>query len=113
MSTKKTEYIVARISPSEKERLRKQASEVRMSMSEYLLALSRKKRIIRVDGVPELTVEITRIGVNINQIATIANARKNISEAQLAAVLNNLEDIKNLMASFLKEFYSIDEDIKV
>ena len=47
-----------------------------MTVSQYVMALDDEKKIYVVDCVPELVLEISRIGVNINQITHVGNSQK-------------------------------------
>ena len=61
MARTKTVQVALRLTPSEKENLSTQAAKARMSMSQYLLALSEQKKIIVAEGLPELCVQLIKI----------------------------------------------------
>ena len=82
-----------RVTPSEKKKLQAKAKQAHMSISSYIIALSENKKITVAENIPELLLEITRIGTNINQIAHIGNSQKYVNKQQLDEVLNLLEDI--------------------
>jgi len=103
MITDKNQQIHFRVTPTEKEKLQKRARIANMTMSRYILALSEQKRIIVVDDVPKLVVEIMRIGTNINQIARIANSNNSISKSYLDRVQNNMEDIQTKLTEIIKK----------
>lgn len=113
MARNKNDRIYIRLSPEEKITIKHQAIKCRMNMSEYILALNEQKKIYVIDGIPELVVELTRIGTNVNQIATQVNTYKNVSEYQLKQVLNNQEDVKKIMSQILKQIYDYEEDIDI
>lgn len=110
MALVKTEYIHVRLSPSEKEKLKQKSKQARMTMSEYILALNDRKKITVIDGVPELVVEITRIGTNINQIAYQCNASRSVSDLQLKTVLQRLDDVKAILTAIIKRLYAQPND---
>lgn len=80
-----------------------------MSISSYIIALSENKKITVAENIPELLLEITRIGTNINQIAHIGNSQKYVNKQQLDEVLNLLEDIESIMQKILSEIFNEDE----
>lgn len=82
-------------------------------MSEYILALNEHKKIYVVDSIPELVVELTRIGTNINQIAAQVNTYKNVSEYQLKEVLKYQDDVKKIMSQILKMVFDAEEEIEI
>jgi len=98
-----------RISLEEKKKLQAKAKQAHMSISSYIIALSENKKITVAENIPELLLEITRIGTNINQIAHIGNSQKYVNKQQLDEVLNLLEDIKSIMQKILSEIFNEDE----
>ena len=98
-----------RISLEEKKKLQAKAKQAHMSISSYIIALSENKQITVAENIPELLLEITRIGTNINQIAHIGNSQKYVNKQQLDEVLNLLEDIESIMQKILSEIFNEDE----
>lgn len=101
-----------RVTPSEKEKLYSKAKLARMTVSQYLLSLSDEKKIYVVDCVPELLVEISRIGVNINQIARVGNSQKFVNKEQLDIIQNHLEDIQRMMYQIVRELYKDNNELQ-
>ena len=98
-----------RLTSSELKKLQKNAEQAHMSVSSYIVYLSENKKITVAENIPELLLEITRIGTNINQIAHIGNSQKYVSKQQLDGILNLLEDVKSIMQKILSELYNEDE----
>lgn len=92
-----------RCTKSEKELLSSQANKARMSLTDYILHLSNKKRIIVVEGIPELTKEINKIGVNINQACRIANQYSTISPNKIEEIRNQQSEILKALAQLIVE----------
>lgn len=113
MPRNKTAQVHLRYTPEEKEQLEVRAAEARLSMSQYLLALSEQKKIIVADGLPELCRQIMKIGTNVNQIALVANTHKTVSEKQLDAVNDSLMDVKNLLIKLIDTIQNSKDEIKV
>lgn len=109
MSNGKTERFQLRLSPTEKENLMKNADEARMTVSDYIAFLSENKRVVDTSKLPPLILEIRRIGVNINQIAAVANTQKYISKELLLKVNNDQKEIISLLRQILDEVYNVDE----
>lgn len=106
---KKSCQLHFRLTQSELKTLQKKAKQAHMSISSYIIALSENKKITVAENIPELLLEITRIGTNINQIAHIGNSQKYVSKQQLDEIVNLLEDVKSLMQKILSEIYNEDE----
>ena len=109
----KTERMELRLTPAEKENLAARAAEARMSMSQYLLALSEQKKIYIVDGVSEVCRQIMKIGTNVNQIALVANTHKSVSEKQIEAVNDNLSSVKDILIKLIDTIQNSKDEIKV
>lgn len=98
-----------RMTPEEKKKLLAKAEEAHMSLSGYIIALSKSKRVVLKDEIAELTVEISRIGNNINQIAHTGNSQKFLYKAQLNDVVKHLQAIENLQRKILMAMFSDEE----
>ena len=105
----RNQRITFRISPTEKKYLEEQASKAHMSVSSYLIKLSENKRIIVAEKVPDLYIEIRRIGVNINQIAHMANSQKYVTEPQMRETIRLLQDVKENMEKIVQEVEKKEE----
>ena len=109
MPKTKLSRIDLRMTPEEKENLKGKAAEAHMTVSKYILHLSQTKRILLKDDIAELTVEISRIGNNINQIAHIGNTQKYVYKAQLNDVMRYLQEIEELQKKILIAMFSDEE----
>ena len=98
-----------RLTPEEKKKLMAKAEEAHMSLSGYIIALSRSKRVVLKDDIAKLTVEISRIGNNINQIAHIGNSQKLLYKAQLNDVVKHLQEVEDLQRKILMAMFSDEE----
>ena len=98
-----------RLTPEEKENLINNAAEAHMTVSKYIVFLSETKRVILKDDIAKLTVEITRIGSDINDIAYIGNYQKYINRTQLEVVSKYLQQIIELQKKILAAMFS-EED---
>ncbi|HEM3615069.1 TPA: plasmid mobilization relaxosome protein MobC [Streptococcus suis] len=63
-----------------------------------LMVLTGKVVVVNFDGLTELRKEINSIGVNINQIAKVANTDEQISTEQIITLLNEMKRIEELLA---------------
>ena len=65
--------------------------------------------MILKDDIAKLTVEISRIGRNINQIAYIGNYQKFVNRTQLKVVSELLKQIEDLQRKILRAMFSDEE----
>ena len=109
MPKTKLSRVEVRMTPEEKENLKRKATEAHMTVSKYIIHLSQTKRVILKDDIAELTVEISRIGRNINQIAYIGNYQKFVNRTQLKVVSELLKQIEDLQRKILRAMFSDEE----
>ena len=109
MPKTKLSRVEVRMTPEEKENLKRKATEAHMTVSKYIIHLSQTKRVILKEDIAKLTVEITRIGSNINDIAYIGNYQKFVNRTQLKVVSELLKQIEDLQRKILRAMFS-DED---
>ena len=98
-----------RMTPEEKKKLLAKAEEAHMSLSGYIISLSRSKRVVLKDEIGKLTVEISRIGNNINQIARVGNSQKYVYKAQLKYITDQLSEVEELLKKILCAMFSDEE----
>lgn len=109
MPKDRTERLHLRLSPTEKESLLQKATESRMTISDYIVSLSENRRVVDTKKLPPLITEIRRIGVNVNQIAAVANTQKYVSKEMLMKTKEELKKVVGLMQQILDEVYNTDE----
>ena len=98
-----------RMTPEEKKKLLAKAEEAHMSLSGYIISLSRSKRVVLKNEIGKLTVEISRIGNNINQIARVGNSQKYVYKAQLKYISEQLSQVEELLKKILYAMFSDEE----
>lgn len=69
---KKTAIITARMTPGIKYLIRRQAKQVGMTVTDYIITCALCKEIVRVDGLDEVLTELKAQGRNLNQLTTLA-----------------------------------------
>ena len=80
MAKNRNTNIHIRCTEKEKEYLLQQAKLAGMSLTDYLIHISKNGLVVVIDELPNLLIEITKIGTNVNQIARIANQTQKISK---------------------------------
>ena len=76
----------------QQKKIEERAEQANKTVAAYLLSLSESRRIIDTTKLASLIIEIRKIGVNINQIAAVANTQKFINREMLSKV--NPESVK-------------------
>lgn len=83
MTDGKKEQIHFRVTSEEKELIIKSARSADMNISEYILCLVKKKRVVNIRGFPDLLYQIAKIGININQITAAINTKHSATIEEL------------------------------
>ena len=68
MNRTRPKQIVIRASEKEFEKIKANVKKSKLRQNDYMLKCSLNKEIIVVDGIRELTIELKRIGNNLNQL---------------------------------------------
>ena len=101
MEDKQSVQLNIRISATEKEIIDVNAAKARMSVTEYVRRCCLKKKVMDTSWVAGITNQIIRIGVNVNQVAAVANKNHSVSDAQIDLVNRNLIELQNKMQSII------------
>ena len=70
----KTEILSCRVTPGQREMIEEKAYSSYRTPSMYLRDCALDKKIVVINGVDELTVELRRIGNNLNQLTRAVNS---------------------------------------
>ena len=92
-----------RMTEDEYEQIKNKAFESRLSMNDYIKKSARDKVIIVVEGLRDLTIEIKRIGTNINQITKHLNAGNNLTVEEKEILLSEEKKLWQLLKQFTAE----------
>lgn len=105
-SERKTDSMFLRLTPTEKQKIAYHADLMNISKNEYVSLCIRRKRIVICENFPELIYQLSKIGNNINQIATVANTNKYISDKsiqEIKGLMLKCYDLMNEFISFIAE----------
>ena len=109
MSKNRTERLQLRVSSEEKEAIAQKAADANMSIADYIVALSANQKIIDAKIIAQLILEIRRIGVNVNQVAAVANYQKFANTEMLSKVNDGQNQIIDLLMKILSEVYDTEK----
>lgn len=110
MKENKNERIYLRVTSEEKELITKSARSADMNISEYILCLVKKKRVVNIRGFPDLLYQIAKIGININQITAAINTKHSATIEELLNVQTLLNLVNERLNLILKQ---IDENTEL
>lgn len=110
MKENKNQRIYLRVTSEEKELIIKSARSADMNISEYILCLVKKKRVVNIRGFPDLLYQIAKIGININQITAAINTKHSATIEELLNVQKLLNLVNERLNLILKQ---IDENTEL
>jgi hypothetical protein len=105
----RNEQLIVRVTPEEKKLIQKKMKQYHTdNFSRYARKMLIDGYVINVDlsDFQRLSGEVNAIGVNINQIAKVANATGRIYENDIAQAKERVEEIWRLLKSYLSELLS-------
>lgn len=97
---KRDKQIKFYVNEKEYEQIKKNVEKSKLKQQEYLIKSALNKKIIVIDGLKEILLELSREGNNLNQIAKKINEGEQRDIKEMKNKLNNLWD---LIEKFLKE----------
>ena len=106
---KKTAEICVRVTPTEKKELQEKADAAHLSLSRYLVKSASDRKMLQTENIAKLIYEIRKIGINVNQIAHVANGQRFILQSDLASVDRQMEAVFEITKKIIKATYDEKE----
>ena len=103
----RTERLTLRLSKKEKDFIIEQKEKSNCpTFTEFFLKLAINSQINVIDTKPlfEIAAELNKIGVNINQIAKIANTARNISPERINFIRMEIDRMSFVIDNIIKQF---------
>lgn len=98
---KKTSLITFRICEHEEAKLKSDANEIGLNVSEYIRKNINQEPIVKIYHSKELLRQISAIGNNINQIAKHANTCDTLTALDIQQIKNDVSNLKWQIYTFL------------
>jgi Na+/phosphate symporter len=100
---KRDNQLILRLNDDELERLNKRVKKLNTTRTEYIRKAIFKKNIINLDGIIDYTKQLSKIGVNINQLAKNSNSGLPVAKNELEKVNKELKELWQLLKEFLRK----------
>ena len=97
---KREKQIKFYVNEKEYEQIKKKVKKSKLKQQEYLIKSALNKKIIVIDGLKEILLELSREGNNLNQIAKKINEGE---QRDIKEMKNKLNNLWNLIEKILKE----------
>lgn len=99
---RRSETLTVRLTKAEKAAIISKSKRAKMTLTEYLLAISKDAKIVLPPDTAPIVLELKRIGNNLNQIAAKVNSGATYVE-NLTEVIENQNKIYNLLLKLTEE----------
>ncbi|MFH5935883.1 plasmid mobilization protein [Clostridium perfringens] len=97
---KREKQIKFYVNEKEYEQIKKKVEKSKLKQQEYLIKSALNKKIIVIDGLKEILLELSREGNNLNQRAKKINEGE---QRDIKEMKNKLNDLWDLIEKILKE----------
>lgn len=95
--------MIFRVNENEKEQILKKIDKSKLNQNEYLLKCALEKDIHVIDGLHELTIELKRIGNNLNQLTRSVNEGQANCSKELGAIKEELSETWQLLRLLIQK----------
>ena len=103
MPRKRSKQLQFFVSDKELECIKSKVAESKLSQSDYLRHVALGKKIVVIDGVKDLLLELKRIGLNINQLTKLAHQnRLNDQDGRLQEIHGELKETWQLLRQLIQ-----------
>ena len=108
----KSERITLRVSPREKEEIEKKATQENMSVSKYLISLTKSEKSLVIDHVADFFLDITRVSVCIEHLVKSVAWKERVNNGKLCEIRDLMDSIYNNTLEILKILFEEDDETK-
>lgn len=95
--------MIFRVNENEKEQILKKIDKSKLNQNEYLLKCALDKDIHVIDGLHEMTIELKRIGNNLNQLTRSVNEGQANCSKELEAIKEELSETWQLLRLLIQK----------
>ena len=99
---RRSETLTIRLTKAEKSAIIAKSKKSKMTLTEYILAVSRRTKIVLPPDTAPIILELKRIGNNLNKIATKVNSGVTYVE-NLTEVIENQNKVYDLLLKLTEE----------
>ena len=94
---------------AEKKELQEKADAAHLSLSRYLVKSASDRKMLQTENIAKLIYEIRKIGINVNQIAHVANGQRFILQSDLVSLNRHMDAVIEITKKILKATYDEKE----
>lgn len=95
--------MIFRVNENEREQILKKIDKSKLNQNEYLLKCALEKDIHVIDGLHEMTIELKRIGNNLNQLTRSVNEGQANCSKELESIKEELSEAWQLLRLLIQK----------
>lgn len=108
----RSESLRIRLSPEELEYINQEAEAAGMTRTDYIVACTQRQQIISITGIQEMMTELRRQGVNLNQLARMANECHDTRELALNEAAAEAARLRDAILSYCRKWDAVIQKAK-
>ena len=108
----KSERITLRVSPKEKKEIEKKAAKENMSVSKYLIYLTKSEKSLVTDHVADFFLDITRVSVYIEHLVKSVAWKERVNNGKLCEIRDLMDSIYNNTSEIFEILKKEDDETK-
>ena len=108
----KSERITLRVSPKEKKEIEKKAAQENMSVSKYLIYLTKSEKSLVTDHVADFFLDITRVSVCIEHLVKSVAWKERVNNGKLCEIRDLMDSIYNNTSEIFGILKKEDDETK-
>ncbi|EPY2275049.1 MobC family plasmid mobilization relaxosome protein [Clostridium sporogenes] len=97
MNRSRPKQIVIRVSEDELKKIKNKVSKSKLTQNEYLIRAALDKKILVVDELKDLNIELKRIGNNLNQLTKSVHEGKANCSKELLEINEEMKEVWQLL----------------
>ncbi|WP_410003596.1 plasmid mobilization protein [Clostridium botulinum] len=102
MNKSRPKQMIFRVNEKEKEQILKKVKRSKLNQNEYLLKCALDKEIHVIDGLHDMTIELKRIGNNLNQLTRAVNEGQANCSEELESIKGELSETWQSLRSLIQ-----------
>ena len=108
----KSERITLRVSPKEKKEIEKKAAKENMSVSKYLIYLTKSEKSLVTDHVADFFLDITRVSVCIEHLVKSVAWKERVNNGKFCEIRDLMDSIYNNTSEIFEILKKEDDETK-
>ena len=103
MNKTRPKQFIFRASEKEHKKIKNKIEKSKLNQNEYLLKSALDKEIVIIEGLPEMTLELKKIGNNLNQLTKSVHQGKVNCKDELSEINEEMKEVWQLLRQLIQK----------